>query len=106
MGAGGGGIRPQGRVEAEELGDCDADGGEGEGGAEPGEEGAFYTRNLLVNDLARLPRDIPSTAERRVAGVRTQSQVITRNTPLVLQLHAPPLLPKAAPPPCLAPFRR
>jgi hypothetical protein len=28
-------------VEAEELGDCDTDGGEREGGAEPGEEGAF-----------------------------------------------------------------
>jgi hypothetical protein len=28
-------------VQAEELGYCDADAGEGEGGAEPGEEGAF-----------------------------------------------------------------
>lgn len=30
-----------GGVEAEELGDCNADGGEGEGCAEPGEEGSF-----------------------------------------------------------------
>ena len=30
-------------VQAEELGYCDADAGEGEGGAEPGEEGALYT---------------------------------------------------------------
>lgn len=35
-----------GGVEPEELGDGDADGGEGEGGAEPGEEGAFCSGGL------------------------------------------------------------
>ncbi len=35
-----------GGVEPEELGDGDADGGEGEGGAEPGEVGTFCSGGL------------------------------------------------------------
>jgi hypothetical protein len=102
---GGGGERG---VEAEELGDCDADGGEGEGGAEPGEEGAFccgvslgggsvYGRDKDVGDregacTSSDRNDMTTTGE-----TRTQRQMIPRNTPLVLQFYTPVLFPKRAP---------
>lgn len=94
----------EGGVEAEELSDCDADGGEGEGGAEPGEEGSFFggvspgrkRMRASVHVLAYPMRDDPSrqTPCSRAPRCRTSP----RSPPTASPLCAlrPPLLARLA----------
>jgi hypothetical protein len=63
----------------------DADGGEGEGGAEPGQEGAFYGVLSVHEQIDRSTTAAPWAAVETVGrSSHTQREMIPRNRPFVL----------------------